>query len=614
MLLSLSRSIVGEPLKTVAPLVFCMAPALAAQVHHEEATGTPNAGQANRATAPVFSRRSIQHGPFVSVQVNIDGQGANISGDAANEPSIAIDPTDPTRFVIGWRQFDSVTSSFRTNAWAFTNDGGTSWAFPGSIQRLAFNSDPVIDTDARGKFYYLSYPGGRALSVFWSVDGGQTWAAGRGVAGGDKPWMAIDRSGGIGDGNIYLMWQVLHGPNTFKRSTDGGLSFGPNVSVPLVPSFGTLAVGSNGDLYGVGTAGRTFNTFVLAKSTTAKDPQLPPTFTSQTFSMGGDLLGGGPNPVGLLGQACVATDPTRPNHVYVMCSVDPPGVDPIDFHFVRSTDGGQQFGPSIRINDDQPGPGAWQWFGTMSVSPDGRIDAAWIDTRGSQNSNLGQVYYAFSLDGGITWSANIQVGPEWDSLVGHPNQRKIGDYYDMVSTTDAGHLAYSATYNGEQDVYYVRLGDCNGNRVHDALDIRNGTSADSNQNSLPDECELCQRNLGFGAGLALSICGDDLTGAASRATLEVSGGPGSSPVVFVASPSQAIPPISLPGGAALVPDPRAPGAAVLTGSVTDLQGRFRATLGGGTRLTTTLYVQAAMLAGPSSLLVSDALEVQIGRP
>ena len=30
----------------------------------------------------------------VSVQVNIDASGMNIVGDAANEPSIAVDPTD----------------------------------------------------------------------------------------------------------------------------------------------------------------------------------------------------------------------------------------------------------------------------------------------------------------------------------------------------------------------------------------------------------------------------------------------------------------------------------------------------------------------------------------
>ena len=36
--------------------------------------------------------------------------GNNIVGDAANEPSIAVDPTDGNKMTIGWRQFNSVQS------------------------------------------------------------------------------------------------------------------------------------------------------------------------------------------------------------------------------------------------------------------------------------------------------------------------------------------------------------------------------------------------------------------------------------------------------------------------------------------------------------------------
>ena len=52
-------------------------------------------------------------GPFTSFQVNVDASGNNITGDAANEPSIAVDPTNHNRMAIGWRQFNSVISNFR---------------------------------------------------------------------------------------------------------------------------------------------------------------------------------------------------------------------------------------------------------------------------------------------------------------------------------------------------------------------------------------------------------------------------------------------------------------------------------------------------------------------
>src|SRR5690348_15471929 len=37
------------------------------------------------------------HGLFISHQVNVDANGQNIIGDAANECSISVDPTDSTR-------------------------------------------------------------------------------------------------------------------------------------------------------------------------------------------------------------------------------------------------------------------------------------------------------------------------------------------------------------------------------------------------------------------------------------------------------------------------------------------------------------------------------------
>src|SRR6266446_6946834 len=55
-------------------------------------------------------RMVSQYDTFTSYQVNVDAQGHNILGDAANETSIAVDPTNGNKMTIGWRQFNSVTS------------------------------------------------------------------------------------------------------------------------------------------------------------------------------------------------------------------------------------------------------------------------------------------------------------------------------------------------------------------------------------------------------------------------------------------------------------------------------------------------------------------------
>src|SRR5437867_12531908 len=81
---------------------------------------------------------------FTSYQANVDQNGNNIVGDAANEPSIAVDPTNPSRMAIGWRQFNTVSSNFRQGGWGYTTDGGVHWTFPGVLEPGVFRSDPVL--------------------------------------------------------------------------------------------------------------------------------------------------------------------------------------------------------------------------------------------------------------------------------------------------------------------------------------------------------------------------------------------------------------------------------------------------------------------------------------
>src|SRR5215467_1519027 len=93
------------------------------------------------------------YGVFTSYQVNVDTNGNNIVGDAANEPAIAVDPTDGNKMTIGWRQFDSVLSNFRQGGWGYTIDAGITWTFPGVLEENVFRSDPVLYSDETGKFF-----------------------------------------------------------------------------------------------------------------------------------------------------------------------------------------------------------------------------------------------------------------------------------------------------------------------------------------------------------------------------------------------------------------------------------------------------------------------------
>jgi hypothetical protein len=395
--------------------------------------------------------------------VNVNALGNDIVGDAANEPSLAVDPANHNRMVIGWRQFDNVASNFRQAGFGYTSNGGATWT-TGKIEPGVFRSDPVLGIDGNGWFFYNSLTSTSTINswLFRSTTGGASWGPSVFAYGGDKQWMAIDRS----SQSFYQAWSIAgnsYFPSTFNKSIDDAASFTIPSLIPFAPIWGTLDVAVDRTLYVVGWATQA-DTFTgelrVARSTDAQNPvTTAPTFTTSAVDIGGFVTLGGPNPAGLLGQAWIAVDRSnggRQGWVYVLSTVVTDD-DPADIHFTRSTDNGQTWTPWVRVNDDTPGNRAFQWFGTMSVSPSGRIDAVWNDTRGSADSTISALRYSYSLDAGTTWSTNVQVTPTWNSTTGFPNQAKIGDYYQTVSDDTGVDVAYAATFNGGEDIYYLRI-------------------------------------------------------------------------------------------------------------------------------------------------------------
>ena len=94
------------------------------------------------------------YGVFVSYQVNVDASGNNIVGDAANEPSIAVDPTNGNKITIGWRQFDSVHIQLPAGRLWLYDRRWPHWTFPGVLENNVFRSDPVL-TSTRPEIFSI---------------------------------------------------------------------------------------------------------------------------------------------------------------------------------------------------------------------------------------------------------------------------------------------------------------------------------------------------------------------------------------------------------------------------------------------------------------------------
>ena len=317
---------------------------------------------------------------------------------------------------IGWRQFDSVLSNFRQAGFAYSTNGGRNWISPGVLQPNIFRSDPVLNSDSAGRFFYLSLLQTFFDDLWQSLTGGQSWAIIAPADGGDKQWFTIDNTNSSGHGFQYQFWSTdgnNYGGRQFTRSINGGSSWLNPINIPNSPAWGTLDVDSDGNVF-IGGVNLNTGGIWCVRSTNAKNGAVVPTFDRSTaVNLGGDIVFSEPiNPEGLVGQVFLAVDrsgTSTNNNIYMLASVQPSGFTTgSDVMFVRSTDGGSTFSAPRRINDDPVNHAKWHWFGTLSVAPNGRIDVVWFDTRNAANNTDSQLFYSYSIDGGNNWAAECR--------------------------------------------------------------------------------------------------------------------------------------------------------------------------------------------------------------
>ena len=206
------------------------------------------------------------------------------SGDQ-NEPAIAIDPVSGSNLMAGWNH--AVLGGYKCG-YSFSTDGGDSWQPSGLICGPGFAGagDPSVAFDRYGNAYYcyVTWAANKEnLTIYVSrtTDMGAEWFSHRPVSSGphdDKPYIAVDRTGGSRDGNIYVSWTQTRVQSAirFAYSTDHADTFVESGSSPLAtaeggseilmvpgnnpayPSFSFVhgsvpAVGPNGHIYVVWT-------------------------------------------------------------------------------------------------------------------------------------------------------------------------------------------------------------------------------------------------------------------------------------------------------------------------------------------------------------------------
>ena len=218
------------------------------------------------------------------------------------------------RLYMAWTEFDSYGSTNPADStrirFAWSSNGGTTWSTP---IRLNDQSGDCLDLDS-------------------TVEG------------------AVPAVGP--EGQVYVSWA---GPSgiTFVRSTDGGVTFSPNIPVTSIPGGWDFAV--------------------------------PGIYRCNGLPM----------------TACdVSTSPYR-GTVYILWSDQRNGLDNTDVFIVRSTDHGTTWSPVKRVNTDITS--RHQFFPWLSVDPiTGDLHIAYYDRSATAGDGT-EVLLARSMDGGSSF-------------------------------------------------------------------------------------------------------------------------------------------------------------------------------------------------------------------
>lgn len=222
--------------------------------------------------------------------------------------------------------------------------------------------------------------GNTSIDYVRSINGGATWSAPVVIATiADPSFLQFGQVVVVPGTNIvYVAWEEFAGVRTLmlRKSTDGGLTFGPPIAI------GTVAPSGDGAaldwLQGTFRSGMEFSGFAVNPA----NGHLYVSYHAGTVASP-DVFGSG----GLYRYA--------------------------DVFFRKSTDEGATWSAPVRVNNDPPAGLVDQFQPGMAVTKNGRIFIVFYDRRKSEGWNYNMQFFAArSLNGGTTWVNKTRSGTD----------------------------------------------------------------------------------------------------------------------------------------------------------------------------------------------------------
>jgi hypothetical protein len=295
-----------------------------------------------------------------------------------SEPTIAVSPLNSNNVMAAWNEFRS--EGFSKAGYSFSTNKGSTWTEgpfllpPPDRPTFKFGFDPSVAYDQFGNtFYnYIATPSMSLGAVYTAktTNNGTSWTykqVSTLTTSQDKPFMAIDNTGGTKDGRIYVSWTDFSSSLStikFSYSNNHGLTFStPVIVASLAEDPGTYpylmprnseekigeftnpflqgsmpVVAPNGDLYVIWMhvdQGYNSSSYKIRKSTDG-GVTFGTTITAAQFTWQRRYLGA----ADILNLPSLAIDPVTSNlYVTYMDQVSQASQD-MRVKFIRSTNGG----------------------------------------------------------------------------------------------------------------------------------------------------------------------------------------------------------------------------------------------------------------------------------
>jgi hypothetical protein len=357
--------------------------------------------------------------------------------------------------VTGWNNF---TNTGAVMGVAYSHDGGHAWTWDLLTGVGTALSDPVVKAGHNGVWYfaYIGRGGGAGsdfdVFVHRSTTGGATWNAPVNVTNNsgfdDKPFMDADGTDVL---IAYADFNFSPAKVRAVGSLDGALSFGNNTVLA------NNSVGGNGAHPVIGPD----DTWYVFWRDSFQDSLWISRSSNKGTSWSADrgIVDMNPLPSTMPGGFRMVNLPiadVSPITGTLIVVWNDQRLGNPDILSIRSVDGGLSWSSPIKVNDD-PGS-AEQFFPWISIDETGAVHVIWYDRR--QDGFDIDVYYAKSLDDGLSFETNIRVTTSsftpvlpWEGGAAD----FIGDYNAVVANTVNVFPFYQDSRSGVQDVYVSLL-------------------------------------------------------------------------------------------------------------------------------------------------------------